>query len=366
MRKLDKISTGNLIKRVKSRKNTSEISHLSRRQFLIGAAAISLFGPDLRAKVKTSKVVRIGGLDFSNALTTVQNLKNAVIQGIAALTGKSQATVPWSQIFPETKNVSMKIDTRSPLAATKGELISALLELLYDHNIDPWKVTVWDKRIADVKSIGYDLKTKIGKHEVTATELTNQPKNTETGYNSRRAYKPKEKSEQTEVMEKEPDQSASFITNHISGARTTLINVPTPKHNPLTGIDGALFSLATGSFNNTARFHKSSDKMVEAIVGLLKMKPFANKTLTIMDASDYVFEGGPVGLPAWKAQDNSLLIGFDPVAVDAVALEMIDRKRVEVNLPPIAEAGSALLTAAEEAGLGTKEPELIRLQASRI
>ena len=362
---MDKISTGNLIKRVKSNKNASEISHLSRRQFLIGAAVISLFGPDLRAKVETSKVVRIGGLDFSNALTTVVNLKSAVIQGIAALIGKPQDTIPWNQIFPSAKNVSMKIDTRSPLAATKGELISALLELLYDHNIDPWKVTVWDKRIADIRSRGYDLKTKIGKHEVTATELTNQPKNAETGYNSRRAYKPKDTLEQTEGMEKKPDQSASYITNLIPGARTTLINVPTPKHNPLTGIDGALFSLATGSFSNTARFHESSEKMIESIVGLLKMKPFSNRILTIMDATDYVFEGGPVGLPAWKAQDNSLFIGFDPVAVDAVALEMIDRKRVEVDLPSIAEAGSALLTAAEEAGLGSKKPELIRLQSSR-
>ena len=54
------------------------------------------------------------------------------------------------------------------------------------------------------------------------------------------------------------------------------------------------------------------------------------------------------------------MVGTDPVATDAVALNILDEKRRREGIGPLA-ARAAFLDAAEALGLGTRAPDLIEL-----
>jgi hypothetical protein len=77
-----------------------------------------------------------------------------------------------------------------------------------------------------------------------------------------------------------------------------------------------------------------------------------------------VFDGGPGFHPERLWYPNTLLIGEDRVALDAIAWEMIERKRAEAGLPTLEADGRPprYIAAAADAtrNLGTNDPKRIQ------
>jgi hypothetical protein len=72
------------------------------------------------------------------------------------------------------------------------------------------------------------------------------------------------------------------------------------------------------------------------------------------------YAGGSVFKPRYSWPAGCLYFSRDPVAVDALALEKLDAKRREANLPVIGERASHVKTA-ERLGLGRAERSRISL-----
>ena len=335
-----------------------KISHrpaLTRRQLLTGLAATALCGPLMRP-------------DDNGRVVVVRNLRSAAARGVAAvrraldvglsrLLRRDDPRSAWSEIVPSPARVSIKVDAISPLSNTGDELISAILEALFDRLVQPWEITVWDRRAADIARRSFRLQTRRGTHEVLASERANSRGEIAAGYDGQARYFPS----WLESSAREP----SLCTSLLNPPPTVLINMPAAKHLPGVGLDGALTSLAFGSMNNTRRFFLSLETLVRAVVEIWRRRrgPLRRCALTVMDATNVVFHGGPVGLPAWCAAEDAIVMGADPVAVDAVTLEMIDARRREVHLPSCLEEGRLLLEAAQQAGIGNASPRVVEVSA---
>jgi hypothetical protein len=280
-------------------------------------------------------------------------LGEALDLALAALTGARGPDAAWKQIAGSAASWSLKIETRSPLATTNPLLISATLDRLFAAGAFPWQTTVWDKRAADVHHAAMHLSTGQGEISVLSGEPRNQGDEEITGYRSEIAAR---------FPAKEGAPPDVHLNERLAVGDGAWINLPTLRQHPRFGVDGALAS-ALACVNGVGSLLADAESLPERLAMIWDQLLMPGHRLTIMDATWCVFEGGPVGLAAWRARENALIVGFDPVAVDAVALELIDARRTAVGLPSMLPVAQPFLTAAEKAGIGTATPAIIRLNA---
>ena len=110
-----------------------------------------------------------------------------------------------------------------------------------------------------------------------------------------------------------------------------IINVPTLKDHSASGVTGCLKNVAYGTFNNVARSHKEPYTFTNPLIGVMcTVEPLRSKVvLNIMDGMRMVWHGGPLT----QNQDfiypaGVLMMSTDPVAMDTIELEAIDKKRL--------------------------------------
>jgi len=91
----------------------------------------------------------------------------------------------------------------------------------------------------------------------------------------------------------------------------------------------------------------------------------AKLRLHICDATTACFDGGPAFKPAFTWRPNALIVAEDPVALDQIGWQMIERKRADRGLKMLAAEGREpryIATAADaDHRLGTNDPRRIVL-----
>lgn len=137
------------------------------------------------------------------------------------------------------------------------------------------------------------------------------------------------------------------------GQITALINVPFLKTHNLAGMTCSLKNLSHGLIKHPARYHAAGCSPY--IADIVAADPIRSKLrLTLVDAMRVVYKGGPSATARSLANEGVLLMSRDPVAVDAVALEVLNRARERFGLPEIASSAADIpyLAAAHRLGLG--------------
>jgi hypothetical protein len=100
------------------------------------------------------------------------------------------------------------------------------------------------------------------------------------------------------------------------------------------------------------------------VADLFDAPPIRTKhRLTILDALIVQYHKGPSFHARWAERRETLVFGLDPVAVDAVGLDIVEGRRKAKGLPTLAEDGRPVryLATAEKLGLGAAAPASIRL-----
>ena len=111
---------------------------------------------------------------------------------------------------------------------------------------------------------------------------------------------------------------------------TALINVPGLKTHWLSGIAAAIKNYA-GCSPKPSQFHGDS---CANLAEMWDYPPLKGKTrLIIIDALKVLYNGGPQIDPRYLWDYKGLILGTDPVAVDAVCLSIIAKKRNETQPP---------------------------------
>lgn len=131
--------------------------------------------------------------------------------------------------------------------------------------------------------------------------------------------------------------AARFITRDIN----KLINLPVLKDHQSAGVTLALKNLSHGLVNNVSRSHSSSSLNAcgTFIPSVVAMPVIRRKVvLNILDGIKGLYHGGPGSRPQFVWEHKTLYFSTDPVALDRIGWEAIDRKRVAAGMKIVVDA----------------------------
>ena len=277
----------------------------SRRDFLKGTTlttlgvALGLVSPEVLSsqEEKKEKVVLVRDKEVQNDdLRVDKNLLSKMLDsGMASLEGENDPAKSWKKLFNSKDIVGIKISMM--MTPTHKELIELIVANLLKAGVEDKNIYVWDR---DRVGIG-------------SAEMHSRPKN--FGY------------------------AKDHLSNVIKKS-TALINVPGMKSHWLSG---AAFSIKNwaGAVDNAVEYH--TEDCCSSFGALCANPEIKSKCrFIILDGLRPLFNGGPQVDPKYLWNYNGLIIGHDHVAVDTVALKIIQNKRDEyrgekwvLNPPPL-------------------------------
>lgn len=265
------------------------------------------------AKIKTAEVVRL------------------LNDSAAAFAGKPDAQSTWRSLFVPDDVVGIKVNSLAGDGlASHPVLVAAIVDGLASAGISRERIIVWDRQEHELEAAGFSMDSVNGAR-VLATDSRG------IGYE-----------EDIEFS----GEIGSCFSRLLSRVCTAMINVPVLKDHDLSGVSLGMKNFY-GAIHNPNKYH---DNNCDPYIADLNAHPFITKKLrlVICDGLKGQYHGGPAYRPQWTWPAATLIVGNDPVAVDRIGLEIIERKRHEVGMPPLKEVGRApsYIRTATERGLG--------------
>ncbi len=283
-------------------------------------------------------------------------LQQLVDESILKLTGKRDLEKAWSNYFTKDDIIGLKVNGNSysvlqgtPMAEHYPLITQSLFRSLGKADIPDNNAIIWERSDEELKSMGYPIQKKEGSLRIMGTHV--ERRRSEEVEDD---YQPWFSSTEHPVGDK-----TTRVSNILERDCTALINLPALKSHRLSGVTGALKN-HYGSIDNPREFH-DNECCSPGIAEINNIPLIREKhRLVICNALMGLREGGPRWDLANLWMEGSLIVGEDPVAVDTVILQMIDKKRKEAGLQPVAPRARHLQLC-EEIGLGYSNPEKINL-----
>jgi uncharacterized protein (DUF362 family) len=269
-------------------------------------------------------------------------------RAIRELAGKDSVRDAWSEFVSPDDVVGIKVNPAGPrLISTQPCVVNAIVAGLVEAGVKENNIIIWDRSSRELTNAGYTLSTAAQGVRCYGTDKGEHVPGKE---DTKQFY--------AETGVPVADKSA-FFSKILLDEITALINVPVVKEHILAGISCAMKN-HYGSIANPRDLHLNyCDPYVAE---LNATAPIKTKTrLIIADGLRSLFKGGPTGRTEWTWRHNAIIASKDPVAVDALALRIIEDKRKEKALDPIGNRARHVATAAR-IGLGANDPAQIDLR----
>jgi uncharacterized protein (DUF362 family) len=257
-------------------------------------------------------------------------------QAMTELTGEKSARDAWAKFVQPKDVVGIKINpSGAPACCSSPELIREIISSVRSVGVPARNIVVYDR---------YSYEMDIGAYQaLLPTEI--RIIGIQDAFTSGIAgYEPTVYCDANFFGEWE---TRSYMASIVSHEVTKIINVPTMKDHSASGVTGALKNLAYGTFNNVARTHQAPHTFTNPLIGLMcTVEPLRSKAvLHIMDGMRQVWHGGPLTqVQDFIEQLGILMVATDPVAMDTVELEAIEKKRREHGAPSVWEHDAKSIT----------------------
>jgi len=137
----------------------------------------------------------------------------------------------------------------------------------------------------------------------------------------------------------DPRSRRSYLAKIVSTQVNKVINLPVLKHHQSAGVTITLKNMSHGFVNNVNRSHMTPTANACGIFipSVVSMPVIRQKVvLHIVDAVKASYHGGPPGKPRYMWEPKTLYFGTDPVALDKTGWKVIDAKRKEMGMAPVA------------------------------
>jgi hypothetical protein len=129
---------------------------------------------------------------------------------------------------------------------------------------------------------------------------------------------------------------------------------------------GNLYSLAMGSVDNTLRFEASPERLATAVPEIYAKPALSDHVvLNITDALIGQYQGEQLSLLHYATAVNQIWLSKDPVALDVMAIEQLDREREERKLDPGNDNPDLYRNASYYLELGVGDPAKIRIELAK-
>jgi len=243
---------------------------------------------------------------------------------------------PWARLFRPSDTVGIKINgLAAGHLSPRRVLIGAITTGLQAAGLAPGQIIIFERTGGELQRCGFTRQTGPQAVRVYGTDDLRGG-----GYTSRIEHS---------------GSVGSLLSRILTDYTTALINVGVLKDHDLAGVSAGMKNLY-GLIHNPNRYHDHNcDPYVAQVAALPSVR--GKLRLTIIDALLGQANGGPAFREQWIWPQDRLLVGCDPVAVDATAAAMIAARRQEIGLPSLEEAGRApsWLGTAAQMGLGRAE-----------
>jgi hypothetical protein len=267
------------------------------------------------------------------------NLDRVRLMANRAITNLTRkATVPdaWRSLVATQDIVGIKVfSAPGPNSGTRPAVAAAVVEGLLAAGLPPNHIIVWDRQITDLRLAGFtELSDRYGIRLAGSAQA---------GWDEKTFYNPDSPILGNLIwgdleFGKKGDGVGrkSFVSSLVSRELTKIINItPLLNHNE-AGVSGNLYSLATGSVDNLIRFESSPATLATAIPEIYSLPALSDHVvLSITDALICQYEGGERGLLHYSATLNQLRFSRDPVALDVLSMQELDRLRQNAHAPSV-------------------------------
>jgi len=255
-----------------------------------------------------------------------ERIVRMVERGMTNLTGKPTAPAAWLSLVSVKDVVGIKIHS-SPgsQSGTRPAVVAAVVEGLLAAGLPSKQIIVWDKHRADLRRAGFfDMASR---YDIRVEGSTG------TGYDEKVFY-------ETSLLghliwgDSEFGQKGagvgrkSFVSKLVANEITKIINItPLLNHNT-AGVAGNLYGLTMGSVDNTIRFETDIGRLAQAVPEIYALPSLGDRVvLNIVDALICQYQGEQRSLLHYSAVLNELRFSTDPVALDILSLEELNRQR---------------------------------------
>lgn len=316
-----------------------------------------------RAKVIT---VRDSGA-FVGFRARADVIRGMVDQGITNLTGKASPALAWRSLVSTQDIVGIKVfSAPGPYSGTRPAVVSAVVEGLLAAGLPPKSIIVWDKHTTDLRLAGFfDLADRFGIRVRGSAEA---------GYDEDTSYDASLIGTllwgDLEFGKKGPGVGRrSFVSQLVSKQMTRIINIPPLLNHNQAAVSGNLYSLASGSVDNFNRFEPEPGRLAGAVPEIYAMRALSDKVaVSIVDALLCQYEGGERGLLHYSTVLNELRFSTDPVALDVLSAQELNRQRLSAGASQAGKPNPELYANAALLELGVNETnriDVVTLQNTR-
>jgi uncharacterized protein (DUF362 family) len=329
----------------------------SRRDFLrdcaIGALAAGAgryafasdknINPPRSAAKSKVVVVRDAGLYGSSPTPDSSRVQKLLDEAIQNFFHSSDPVSPWKKIVRPGEVVGLKVNTiAGPGLSTHPVLIAAICERLQQAGVKANNIVVWDRTNGELDRAGFTLSNDPNRIRFVGTDSK------DIGY------------DQTIFT---AVSIRTRLSNLLTRTCDCMINVPILKHHEMSGVTLSLKNMY-GVNNNPSDFH--ADNCSPGVADLNMLGPIRSKfRFVVADAMTACFAGGPGYKPQYAWKYNGIMVASDPVASDHTAWQTIEKKRAEMGLNTLIQAGTPpkyIAVAADlQHRLGTNDPNRIDL-----
>lgn len=269
-------------------------------------------------------------------------VRRMVDAGMLELTDAEDATQAWRQFFERGDVVGIKV---CPVGGKRligcAQTMQRIIEGLTSAGVRKQDIVVYDRYRAQFINMGFDQWLPEGVRWSAATHDYDPIQQGIEGYD------PDHYMEMAVTLPGHDVNSLSarrsYAANFITKEVNKLINLPILKTHQSAGVTLALKNLSHGLVNNVSRSHGSPTLNVcgAFIPAVVAMPVIRNKTvLHILDGVRGLFDGGPGGRDEFIWENRTMYFATDPVALDRICWDVIERKRRSAGLKPILDAPS--------------------------
>jgi len=289
----------------------------TRRDFLrktaLATFGLNLFQADLfnlfKGMAKSKVVIAQNPSSISERLEVSSRAVESMLdEAMAALTGKDPKDA-WKALFDKGDTVGIKVNTLAgKRLSTHPELAYAVAERLISAGVKPYRIIIWDRSDDELREAGF---------KVNRSGRDIRCLGTESDYEADLTM----------------FRSIASCFSTILTRCTALINLPVLKHHEISGVTIALKNWF-GAIHNPNKYHDNGcDPFIADLNAIGKLRD--KKRLIICDGLLSQYEFGPGYKPHYAWRPGVILVSSDPVALDRVGMDMIERKRKEVGLKPL-------------------------------
>jgi hypothetical protein len=322
-----------------------------RREFLESAFAVAAAA--LTQSVSRAATVqgipgpypgRVVAVEHSGCITAAgyqaEPVRAMVERGMKELTGAPTAQDAWRALFNKTDVVGIKVSpVGGPRLCSDRSVIHAIFDGLNQAGVPDSQIVVFNRYRAEAVDCGIDQWVRPGVRFAAAAPAYDNSQLGIDGYDEQHYMEmPLVKPGDDPA---DPRSRRSYVAKIVTTDVNKIINLPVLKHHQSAGVTITLKNMSHGFVNNVNRSHYSPTanwcgSFIPAVVSLPVIR--RKVVLHVVDAVRAQYHGGPSGKPQFQWEPKTLYFGTDPVALDKTGWKVLDAKRKEVGMAPIAVA----------------------------